>query len=105
MDNVIMMNRLFQGLKCKRTKNSFAFRLVAYASNVLGAIILRHGSICFDLGDMRSFLIKKNLSLYFWLTKKIGEKWAFRVADSIENTILLFGRGAMPNSRRSKLSD
>ena len=58
-----------------------------------------------NLGDMRGFLIKKNLSFYFWLTKKIGEKWAFRVADSIENTILLFGRGAMPNSRRSKLSD
>jgi len=54
---------------------------------------------------MRSFLIKKNLSLYFWLTKKIGEKWAFRVADSIENTILLFGREIMPNSRSSKLSD
>ena len=45
---------------------------------------------------IRSFLINKNLSFYFWLKKKIGKKWAFRVANAIENTILLFGREIVP---------
>jgi hypothetical protein len=41
---------------------------------------------------MRSFLINKNLSFYYWLKKKIGERGAFLVANSIEKVILLFGR-------------
>ena len=41
---------------------------------------------------MRGFLINKNLSLYYWLRKKIGKKWACKVAIIIENAILVFGR-------------
>ena len=41
---------------------------------------------------MRSFLINKNLSLYYWLRGKIGKKWACRVAVTIENIILTLGR-------------
>jgi len=45
---------------------------------------------------MRSFLINKNLYLYYWLKKKIGKKLAFMVANSIEKAILLFGREIKP---------
>ncbi len=41
---------------------------------------------------MRGFLINKNLSLYYWLRKRIGKKWACRVAIAIENAILIFRR-------------
>jgi hypothetical protein len=41
---------------------------------------------------MRSFLINKNLSLYYWLKKGIGKGGAFWVANSIEKIILIFGR-------------
>jgi len=43
-------------------------------------------------GVMRSLLINKNLSLYYWLRGKIGKKWAFRVAHTMEKAILIFGR-------------
>jgi hypothetical protein len=45
---------------------------------------------------MRSFLINKNLSLYYWLKKKIGKKRALRIANSIENLMLIFGREEAP---------
>ncbi len=41
---------------------------------------------------MRGFLINKNLSLYYWLKKRIGKKWACVIAITIENGILIFGR-------------
>ena len=41
---------------------------------------------------MRSFLINKNLSLYFWLRRGIGKERAFRVANTLEKIILIFGR-------------
>ena len=41
---------------------------------------------------MRSFLINKNLSLYYWLKKIIGKRGAFLVANTIEKVILAFGR-------------
>ena len=41
---------------------------------------------------MRSFLINKNLSLYYWLKKTIGKRGAFLVANTIEKVILAFGR-------------
>jgi len=41
---------------------------------------------------MRSLLINKNLSFYYWLRKKIGGKVAFKVANTIEKVILIFGR-------------
>ena len=41
---------------------------------------------------MRSFLINKNLSLYYWLKKRIGKREAFRVVNTIEKVILIFGR-------------
>jgi hypothetical protein len=41
---------------------------------------------------MRSFLINKNLSFYYWLKKRIGKGGAFWVANSIEKIILIFGR-------------
>ncbi len=41
---------------------------------------------------MRSFLINKNLSLYYWLRKKIGKERAYKMACAIEKAILIFGR-------------
>jgi len=41
---------------------------------------------------MRSFLINKNLCLYYRLKKKIGKKRAFGMANAIEKIILIFGR-------------
>jgi hypothetical protein len=46
---------------------------------------------------MRSFLINKNLSLYYWLKKRIGRRGAFWVAKTIENVILIFGREQVGN--------
>ncbi len=50
---------------------------------------------------MRSFLINKNMSLYYWLRKRIGKTVAFRVARAIEKVILIFGRERMPNGKVS----
>jgi drug/metabolite transporter (DMT)-like permease len=41
---------------------------------------------------MRSFLINKNLSLYYWLKKRFGKRRAFWVANSFEKVVLIFGR-------------
>jgi len=41
---------------------------------------------------MRSFLINKNLSFYYWLRQRIGKKAGFCVVSSIEKVILIFGR-------------
>jgi hypothetical protein len=49
---------------------------------------------------MRSFLINKNLALYYWLRRRIGKEGAFRVANTIEKTILILGREATPYSDR-----
>jgi hypothetical protein len=45
---------------------------------------------------MRSFLINKNLCLYYWLRKRIGKRRALSVANTIEKGILIFGREAVP---------
>jgi hypothetical protein len=50
---------------------------------------------------MRSFLINKNLCLYYWLKKKIGKRWALAVANGIEKIILIFGRDIMPYFKRN----
>ncbi len=42
---------------------------------------------------MRVFLINKNLSVYYWLRKRIGKESAYRVAKVFEKVILIFGRG------------
>jgi len=41
---------------------------------------------------MRSLLINKNLSFYYWLRRKIGKKGAYKVANTLEKVILIFGR-------------
>lgn len=41
---------------------------------------------------MRSYLINKNLCFYYWLKKRVGKKWAFRLAITTEKVILIFGR-------------
>jgi hypothetical protein len=41
---------------------------------------------------MRSFLINKNLSFYYWLRKRIGKKGALKLANTLERMILVFGR-------------
>lgn len=43
-------------------------------------------------GLMRSFLINKNLCFYYWLRKKVGKTWAFRVASRLEKVLLVCGR-------------
>ena len=50
---------------------------------------------------MRSFLINKNMSLYYWLRRRTGKAIAFRVANAIEKVILIFGRERMPHGRVS----
>ena len=46
---------------------------------------------------MKSYLINKNLSLYYLLKRIIGKKWGFVVAGTIEKAILIFGREELPN--------
>jgi len=41
---------------------------------------------------MRGFLINKNLCLYYWLRKRIGKRQAYRVSNTLERVILIFGR-------------
>ena len=48
---------------------------------------------------MRSFLINKNLSLYYWLKKRIGKESAYRVASVFEKVILIFGRETYEGNR------
>jgi hypothetical protein len=50
---------------------------------------------------MRSFLINKNMSFYYWLKKRTGKKIAFQVANIIEGVILIFGRERVPHVRVS----
>ena len=50
---------------------------------------------------MTSFLINKNMSLYYWLRKRTGKAIALRVANTIEKVILIFGRERMPQGRVS----
>ncbi|MGO8991581.1 MAG: hypothetical protein ACLQGU_07100 [bacterium] len=45
---------------------------------------------------MRSLLINKNISLYYWLRKRIGKTIALEVANVIERVILIFGRERIP---------
>jgi hypothetical protein len=45
---------------------------------------------------MRSFLINKNLCLYYWLKKRIGKKLAFCIAITLEKALLIFGREKIP---------
>lgn len=49
--------------------------------------------------QMRGFLINKNMSLYYWLRKRIGKTFAFRIANTIEKVILIFGREPMPHGK------
>ena len=50
---------------------------------------------------MRSFLINKNICFYCWLKKRIGKPRALRVANTIEQVILILGREAIPYSNRN----
>jgi hypothetical protein len=49
---------------------------------------------------MRGFLINKNLSLYYWLKKRIGKEKASRIANTLEKVILIFGRGTYEGNRK-----
>ncbi len=44
------------------------------------------------VGQMRGFLINKNLCFYYWLRKRIGKRQAYRVSHTFEKIILIFGR-------------
>jgi hypothetical protein len=44
---------------------------------------------------MRSFLINKNLSLYYLLKRKFGKKQGIAVASTIEKALLILGREKM----------
>jgi hypothetical protein len=48
---------------------------------------------------MRSFLINKNISLYYRLKKKIGKTIVFEVTNAIERVILILGRERIPHGR------
>ena len=45
---------------------------------------------------MRSFLINKNISFYYWLKGRTGKAVALAVANTIEKAILIFGRERIP---------
>jgi len=45
---------------------------------------------------MKSFLINKNLCIYYWLKKRIGKRRALSVANTFEKSILIFGKEAAP---------
>jgi len=53
---------------------------------------------------MRSFLINKNLSLYYVLRRKIGKRQGLRVASIIEKALLLFGREKIPGFNKNGVS-
>jgi hypothetical protein len=46
-------------------------------------------------GHMRGFLINKNLCFYYWLRKRIGKRQAYRLSNTLEKVILIFGREAI----------
>jgi len=48
---------------------------------------------------MRGFLINKNLSVYYWLKKRIGREKAYKVAIVFEKVILIFGRGTYERNK------
>ncbi len=50
---------------------------------------------------MRSFLINKNLSLYYLLRRKIGKKQGLVVASTIEKALLIFGREKVPGFNKN----
>ena len=52
---------------------------------------------------MRSFLINKNITLYYRLKKRIGNKLAFRIVNEIEKFVTLFGREQVPEQQKSML--
>lgn len=52
---------------------------------------------------MRSFLINKNLSFYYWLRKRIGKKNALKMARAIETVILFFGRATFEGEKHERL--
>ncbi len=52
---------------------------------------------------VRSFLINKNLALYYWLKKRIGKNLAFRIVNDIERVITIFGREGIPEQQKSVL--
>jgi hypothetical protein len=54
---------------------------------------------------MRGFLINKNLCFYYWLKKRIGKALAFRVANTIEKSILILGRETIPHPKRNGTSN
>jgi hypothetical protein len=45
---------------------------------------------------VRSFLINKNLCLYYWLKKRIGKKLAYSITITLEKGLLIFGREKIP---------
>jgi hypothetical protein len=67
---------------------------------------ISNGVVLLRVKYVTSFLINKNLCLYYWLKKRIGKVWALRVADTIEKAILFLGREVIPYSnmkeRRTK---
>ena len=46
-------------------------------------------------------MVNKNLCFYYWLKKRIGKGWAFRVANTIEKTILILEREVILYSNRN----
>lgn len=53
--------------------------------------------------EMRSFLINKNLSLYYLLRKRIGKRLALVVVNTIEKSILIFGREILPSVNKNEV--
>jgi len=54
---------------------------------------------------MRSFLINKNLSLYYLLRRRFGRKRSLVVAGIIEKALLIFGREKMPGFNENGMAE
>ncbi len=49
---------------------------------------------------MRSFLMNKNLSLYYVLKRRIGKRQGLVIARAVERVLLIFGREGMPGANK-----
>ncbi len=73
----VMVTKVMVGIA-----DSTLFRSIAQSCEYLGG----------GVGQMRGFLINKNLCFYYWLRKRIGKKQAYKVSNTLERVILIFGR-------------
>jgi hypothetical protein len=106
------------GLLCKSLPLLGFVRIVSFKKNLIKSRNYYHvarlaSKMLFDNSRfvplverwMRSFLINKNLCLYYWLKKRTGKKLAFCVAITLEKGLLMFGREKIPYLDKNEIED